>query len=366
LDSDEITENEQDEREHLTYKAAGVDVKKSDEMKRRMWATIRSTYTPQVYEPHPRGFAGMVLLDFPQTVFSHRYNKPLILLSTDGVGTKLKIAFKANVHNTVGIDLVAMNVNDTLVYGAEPIGFVDYFACGKLNPSVVEQVVAGIAEGCRQAGCPLLGGETAELPGFYKEGEYDLAGFVTAVVDKRKLIDGKRIEEGDLALGLLSSGIHSNGYSLARKVFFDTAKWKLDRYVEEFGCTLQEELLKPTIIYVKPVLSVVRAYKQHAVHAMAHITGGSFEAKIPRVIPKGYRVIIRKKSWEVPPVFRVIQKLGNIEESEMYRVFNMGIGYVMFIGARYLRRVQQLLKRKNIKSIVIGEVVHGEHGVEFV
>jgi len=201
LDSDEITENEQDEREHLTYKAAGVDVKKSDEMKRRMWATIRSTYTPQVYEPHPRGFAGMVLLDFPQTVFSHRYNKPLILLSTDGVGTKLKIAFKANVHNTVGIDLVAMNVNDTLVYGAEPIGFVDYFACGKLNPSVVEQVVAGIAEGCRQAGCPLLGGETAELPGFYKEGEYDLAGFVTAVVDKRKLIDGKRIEEGDLALG---------------------------------------------------------------------------------------------------------------------------------------------------------------------
>ncbi|MCX7704369.1 MAG: phosphoribosylformylglycinamidine cyclo-ligase, partial [Planctomycetota bacterium] len=276
-------ESEERKEEAVTYKAAGVDIEEADRMKQRIWATIRSTYTPQVYEPHPRGFAGMVALDFPQGVFSHRYNKPLILLATDGVGTKLKIAFKSGVHNTVGIDLVAMNVNDTLVYGAEPIGFVDYIGCGKLDTSVMEQVVAGVAEGCRQAGCPLLGGETAELPGFYREGEYDLAGFVAAVVEKKRLIDGKRVEEGDLVLGLPSSGLHSNGYSLARKVFFEIAKWRLDKYVEEFACTLQEELLRPTIIYVKPVLAVVRSYKQFAVHAMAHITGGGFKSKIPRV-----------------------------------------------------------------------------------
>lgn len=350
----------------LTYKDAGVDIDAADELVKRIRFIVRSTYTPRVYEPRFGGFAGMLTLDLPKGVLSRRYRNPLILLATDGVGTKLKIAFRTGIHSTVGIDLVAMCVNDILVYGAEPIAFLDYLACGRLDSRVIEEVITGIANGCRQAGSPLLGGETAELPGFYKKSEYDLAGFVVGAVEERRLIDGRYVEEGDIILGLLSSGLHSNGYSLVRKVFFEVAKWRLNRYIDEFGCTLAEELLRPTRIYVKPVLAVLNSYKQHAVRAMAHITGGGLIGNIPRVIPKGYKVLIRKNSWEVPPVFKLIQKIGSIDEKEMYRVFNMGIGFVMVIGERYRRRIRRILKRKNVETVIIGEVVRGDGGVELL
>jgi len=350
----------------LTYKSAGVDIDAADALVRNIRSLIRSTYTPRVFEPRFGGFAGMLTLDFPKGVLSRRYRNPLLLLATDGVGTKLKIAFKTGIHNTVGIDLVAMCVNDILVYGAEVIAFLDYFACGELDGGVAEQVISGIAEGCRRAGCPLIGGETAELPGFYRKGEYDLAGFAVGVVEKKRLIDGRYIEEGDILLGLRSSGLHSNGYSLVRKIFFDVAKWRLNRYIDELGCTLAEELLRPTRIYVKPVLAVLNSYKQRAVRAMAHITGGGLPGNIPRVIPKGFKAIIRKDSWDVPPIFGLIQELGGVAEEEMFRVFNMGIGFVMVIGYRYRRRIRRILKRKGIETVIIGEVVRGEGGVELV
>jgi phosphoribosylformylglycinamidine cyclo-ligase len=276
----------------------------------------------------------------------NKYKQPLLVSSTDGVGTKLKIAQAANIHNSVGIDLVAMNVNDILCCGAKPLFFLDYIACGKLNTKVLTDVVKGIAEGCIQADCALIGGETAEMPGMYKSDGYDLAGFVVGAVDKNKLINGSRIKYGDCLIGIESSGLHSNGFSLARKVF---SKSEIKKYAKE--------LLKPTRIYVKPVLSLIKDFD---IKGIAHITGGAYYEKIPRIIPKGLGIKIYKKSWKVPAIFKIIQKKGNVSEKEMFRTFNMGIGMVLITNEKDFMAIRNKLSDFGLKSWIIGEVVKGK------
>ena len=312
-------------------------------------------------------FGGLFSLDFDSAthrLFKRNYREPVLVSGTDGVGTKLNIAFATGVHNTVGIDLVAMSANDILVQGAEPLFFLDYVATGKVEPEVIESVVAGIAHGCRDAGCALLGGETAELPGFYKKGEYDLAGFAVGVVERRRIINGSQVEPGDVLVGIDSSGLHSNGYSLARAVF-DKAGWDYSRHVPEFGSTLGEEMLRPTRIYCRQVLSVVRSYQKRIVLAIAHITGGGLVENIPRVLPKGCSVVIDKGTWECPAVFEVIRDLGNVDEDEMYRVFNMGIGMVLIVPEYNAGVVIRKLRRQKLNSRVIGRVERGDGSVRF-
>jgi len=272
-----------------------------------------------------------------------KYKHPVLVSSTDGVGTKLKLAFLLNKHNTVGLDLVAMSVNDIITCGAEPLFFLDYFACGKLDPKIAAQVISGIAAGCKQANCTLIGGETAEMPGFYPAGEYDLAGFVVGVVDKSKIIDGSKIRPGDIVLGLPSSGPHSNGYSLIRKIFTDR---ELKKY--------QKELFAPTKIYVQEVLSAVRRLPS-AIKGIAHITGGGFLDNIPRILPAHCQVVIQEGNWKIPPVFVVMQEKGKVPFKEMYRTFNMGIGLVLIVAEKDVPRVSALLKG----SIIIGQVTKG-------
>jgi phosphoribosylformylglycinamidine cyclo-ligase len=317
----------------ITYKKAGVDIDAGDALVDRI----------KKMSPLVGGFAGMVPLP-------KGYDEPMIVGCTDGVGTKLKIAFLADKHDTVGIDLVAMNVNDLLCCGAKPLYFLDYFACGKLNVGVASKVIKGIVEGCRQSNCVLLGGETAEMPGFYKKGEYDLAGFATGVVEKRDLIDGRHVKEGDIVLGLPSSGPHSNGYSLIRALFSDKelkARWK--------------EFLAPTIIYVRQIQPLIKPGNT-PLKAMAHITGGGFLENIPRVIPKGLRVRIVRRSWPIPPVFQEIQQRAKLDETEMFRTFNMGIGLVMVVSPKDIARVQKQLK----PLYYLGTVEKGPEGVRFV
>ncbi len=293
------------------------------------------------------GFAGLFEVD------RRRYRRPVIVTSTDGVGTKLRIAFMADVHDTVGIDLVAMNVNDVVVTGAEPVAFLDYLATSQLRLDTAGAIIKGIVSGCRQAGCTLLGGETAELPGFYKAGEYDLAGFVVGVAEKGRLMNGADVRQGDVLIGIGSSGLHSNGYSLARHVLLEKRKMKLDAYIDELGCTLGEELLRPTIIYVK----VVRALAgQGLIKAAAHITGGGITENLPRVFPKGYRAVIETGSWSIPPVFDLIRGLGRIEETEMLRTFNSGLGMIMVVDRNKVPRAMDTIKSMHHKAYVIGEI----------
>jgi phosphoribosylformylglycinamidine cyclo-ligase len=350
----------------LTYKEAGVDIDAGNEVVRRIKAMVESTYTPRVLKSHG-AFAGMFSLDYDKRkhgLFKRNYREPILVSGTDGVGTKLKIAFATGIHNTIGIDLVAMCVNDVLVQGAESLFFLDYVGTGRVEPDVIATVIEGIAHGCRDAGCALLGGETAELPGFYQPGEYDLAGFAVGVVERERIIDGSHVEPGDKVVGIDSSGIHSNGYSLVRAVF-KKAGWDYSRYVPEFGCTLGEELLRPTQIYCRQVLSVIRSYQYRIVLAIAHITGGGLVENIPRVLPKGCSIVIDKRTWRRPPVFEVMQKLGDIDEAEMYRVFNMGIGMVLVVPEYNAGVVIRKLKKQGLKSRVIGEVVRGDGSVRF-
>ncbi len=309
-----------------TYKQAGVNI------------DIGNLFVKKIKEIAPviGGFSGLYPLD----------KKHYLSASSDGVGTKLKLAFLLNKHDTVGIDLVAMNVNDVITCGAKPLFFLDYFACSKLDLRVAEQIIKGINEGCRQASCILLGGETAEMPGFYHQGEYDLAGFTVGLVDKNKVIDGRKIKPGDLIIGLPSSGPHSNGFSLIRKVFSE-------KELIKYG----KELLTPTKIYVKEVLSAI-SHQPSAISGIVHITGGGFYDNIPRVLPKNCQAVIDKKSWQVPEIFRIVQDKGKIPEKEMFRVFNMGIGMVVVVDKFKSSKVQKLLK----KSVVIGEIVSGKHG----
>jgi phosphoribosylformylglycinamidine cyclo-ligase len=291
-----------------------------------------------------------------------RYRHPVLVSSTDGVGTKLKIALMMNRHDTVGVDLVAMGVNDILTQGAEPLFFLDYFVCGKLNVDVAETVVSGIAEGCRQAGCALIGGETAEHPGDFFDSEYDLAGFVVGVVEKGNIPDPKEVVPGDVLVGIPSSGLHSNGYSLARKVLFGRGRMKIGRRVPELGRTLGEELLEPTRIYTR----VLRAlFSLHSIKGVAHITGGGIPGNLPRILPEGRRAWIDRRAWKVPPIFDLIRKVGRISANEMDQTFNNGLGMILVVGKKALDGVARSLTKMGEPYYVIGEMRKGRRGVDF-
>lgn len=337
-----------------SYARAGVDIDAGNEAVERIKRHVATTVCPGVVGGIG-GFAGLFQLDLK------RFSEPVLVSGCDGVGTKLKVAFALGRHDTIGIDAVAMCVNDILVQGAEPLFFLDYLAVGKLMPEQVEQVVAGVAAGCRTAGCALLGGETAEMPGFYPPGEYDLAGFAVGAVERSRLVDGSGIRPGDVVLGLASSGLHSNGFSLARRVLLEEAGLSLGEYLPELGCTLGEEMLRPTRIYVRPVLDLLQKVK---VKGMAHITGGGLLENIPRVLPPGTRVRLKAGAWPVPPIFSLIKVKGNVAEAEMLRTFNLGIGYVLIVAPENEERALELLAALGEKAWTIGTVVAGEPGVE--
>lgn len=339
----------------LTYKDSGVDITAGNKAVELIKKHVKTTFRPEVMGGLG-GFGGLFALN------ASKYKKPVLVSGTDGVGTKLMIAFKTGRHDTIGIDAVAMCVNDVLVQGAEPLFFLDYLAVGKLAPEKVADIVKGISEGCRQAGCALIGGETAEMPGFYKENEYDVAGFTVGVVDRDKIIDGAKIKKGDAIIGMPSSGLHSNGYSLARKVLLEVGGLKLDSYVEELGRTLGEELLEPTVIYSRHILPLIENYE---VRGMAHITGGGLTENIPRILPDDLNAVLYPETWSVKPVFKLIQKIGNINEQEMYRTFNMGIGMVVIVPSEQANDVIAQISSVGEKALLIGRVDNGSKEVEY-
>lgn len=332
------------------YKQAGVNIEAGYEAVSRMKKHVEKTVRPGVVGGLG-GFGGLFDLS------SLQYEEPVLVSGTDGVGTKLMVAFMADRHDTIGIDAVAMCVNDIVVQGAEPLYFLDYLACGKAEPAKIEAIVKGVADGCEQAGCALIGGETAEMPGMYNENEYDIAGFAVGACEKRDLITGKNIEPGDILIGLASSGIHSNGYSLVRKIFFEQNNLSVDDYIEELGCTVGEELLRPTKIYVKPIL---KALKQFPVKGMAHITGGGFIENIPRMLPEGLGALIIKGSWEIPPVFTYMEKIGKLKREEMYNIFNMGIGMVIAVSPAIASEVIEFFNGEGETAEKIGVVTNDE------
>lgn len=338
----------------LTYKAAGVDVEAGYKAVKLMKEHTKRTAIPGVLGGLG-SFGGFFKLDREQ------YNNPILVSGTDGVGTKLQIAFMTGKHDTIGIDCVAMCVNDIACHGAKPLFFLDYIGTGKLEPEIASDIVKGICDGCVEAGCALIGGETAEMPGFYKDGEYDLAGFAVGVVDETDIINGTKISEGDSIIGLASSGIHSNGYSLVRKLFFEVNNFNEATRFEELDCTLGEELLRPTRIYVKTVHKLI---EKHSIKGIAHITGGGFIENIPRTLPAGLKAKVELGSWEIPPIFSLMQKLGNIEEREMFNTFNMGIGLVLVVKKSDVSAVLDTLKDTGEKAYLIGSVAKGEGGIE--
>lgn len=353
-------------KKKLTYRDSGVDIDAGNKLASEYVRLMQSTFTPQVVR-NDGGFGGLYSLKGVQGLFARSMTDPILVSGTDGVGTKLKLAFMMDKHDTVGIDLVAMSVNDVLVQGAEPLFFLDYVATGAVDKSVLLDVVKGVAEGCRQSGCALLGGETAELPGFYQEGEYDLAGFAVGIVERKRLIDGSAVEEGDVILGLPSSGLHSNGFSLARKAVLEVGGYNVTDHVDELGCTVGEAMIKPTRIYVQPVLDVIRAYrKKKPVHALAHITGGGVVENLPRVLPKNMDAEVKLGSWPVPPIFDLIQRSGDIEDDEMRRVFNMGLGMVMVVSDVSAGMILRRLKRADCPGCEIGRIVKGSGQVKLV
>ncbi|MFT3915636.1 MAG: phosphoribosylformylglycinamidine cyclo-ligase [Anaeromyxobacteraceae bacterium] len=332
----------------LTYRDAGVDIDEGDRLVDLIKPLARPTMRPEVLAGIG-GFGGLFALD------TKKYREPVLVSGTDGVGTKLKVAFDANRHDTVGIDLVAMCVNDVAVVGAEPLFFLDYFATGKLSAEQAAQVVKGIAEGCRQAGCALIGGETAELPGFYAPGEYDLAGFSVGVVERSRIVDGKRVAVGNLAIGIASTGLHSNGYSLARKVL---ERRKLDERLDVLdGRSLAEAFLEPTRIYAKDVAALLAAVP---VRSFAHITGGGLPGNAPRNLPDGFKAVLEEKRWDRPPIFDVVQRELDVPWDDMYRTFNMGLGLVAFVAPGDERAAHAALSARGLASWTVGEIVKGE------
>ncbi len=351
-------------RNGFSYKDAGVDIEIKGQFTEDIYSKMQTTFNPRVIE-NPGGFAGLFALNSR----SKRYRQPVLVSSTDGVGTKLKIAFMMNKHDTIGIDLVAMCVNDILVLGAEPLFLLDYLASSKIVPEVLHSVLDGIVEGCRQAGCTLIGGETPEMPGFYHEGEYDIAGFVVGIAEKDRIINGKKIKPGDIVIGLNSSGMHSNGFSLVRKVLFDNVKIKPAQKLIKYGLdtTLGNELLRPTRIYVKPILRILDKYKtSNIIKGMAHITGGGLLENIPRILPDGCAVKLERAKWHTPKIFNIIQDLGNIKDEEMFHVFNMGIGMVLIVSRLNVEKVLRSLESLKEPGSVIGEVVKGDRIVHIV
>lgn len=340
----------------MTYAKAGVDIRAGDEFVRRIAPIALKTKVPGVLA----GIGGFSALF---ELRRREYGEPVLVASTDGVGTKLKVACLMNRHDTVGIDLVAMSVNDILTQGAEPLFFLDYFACGKLDVDIAEAVVRGIAEGCRQAGCVLIGGETAEHPGDFPKGEYDLAGFVVGVIEKRKMLRPSAIVPGDVLIALPSSGLHSNGYSLARKVLLDMGRMRVRQRVAELGRSLGEELLEPTRIYAKVSPSL---FHEHGIKGAAHITGGGIPGNLPRILPPGRRARVVRGSWPIPPVFDLIQRTGRIAREEMDRTFNNGVGMILVVGKADVEGVTRELAMNGEKHYLIGEVKKGVRGVSFI
>ena len=335
-----------------SYKAAGVDVTAGYKGVELMKKAVQATYTNAVISDIG-GFGGLYE---PQI---KEMEEPILVSGTDGVGTKLKLAFLMDKHDTIGEDCVAMCVNDVICTGASPMFFLDYMALGKNIPEKVATIVAGVAEGCKKANCSLIGGETAEMPGFYPVDEYDLAGFCVGIVDKKKIINNKTIEIGDKVIGLKSSGVHSNGFSLVRKVF-DVNKENLNEYVESLGCTVGEALLKPTKIYVKPILKLIEQVK---VKGISHITGGGFYENMPRMLRDGVALKINKNSYEIPPIFKLIAERGNIPERDMYNTFNMGIGMAVIVPENEVEKSLEILKQAGEEAYLIGEVVEGNREV---
>ncbi|MBD3427239.1 MAG: phosphoribosylformylglycinamidine cyclo-ligase [Candidatus Omnitrophica bacterium] len=327
----------------LTYKRSGVDIDRANRLVGTIGKMVNSTQVPGCMGS-VGGFAG--LFDPKKTGIKN----PVLVSSTDGVGTKLKVAQLAGVHSTIGIDLVAMCVNDVICMGARPLFFLDYFSTGKLQDRQLADIIRGVVKGCREAGCALLGGETAEMPGVYPKGEYDLAGFCVGAVDRKKIIDGKRIKPGNVVLGIASSGFHSNGYSLVRKAF---NKAQLRKHARM--------LLKPTTIYVKPVLELVR---RSSVNGIVHITGGGFYDNIPRVLPEGAKAVIDRGSWKAPRVYDLLRDNADIPEKELYRTFNMGIGMTLILSQKEVAKAQRLIKKHGLKSWIIGDIVKGDREVE--
>ncbi|MDK2820786.1 MAG: phosphoribosylformylglycinamidine cyclo-ligase [Clostridia bacterium] len=340
-------------KEGITYADAGVNISAGNQAVELMKQHVKSTFRPGVLGDLG-GFGGLFALG--------QYREPLLVAGTDGVGTKLKIAFNMDKHDTIGIDAVAMCVNDILVQGAEPLFFLDYLAVGKMIPQRVEQIVAGVAAGCRQAGCALIGGETAELPGFYKDNEYDLAGFAVGVVERDKLLDGSKVKTGQVVLGLASSGLHSNGFSLVRKVLLDNEGYDLSQELPELEGTLGEELLKPTRIYVSSLLPLIN---EGLIKGLSHITGGGLIENPPRILPPECNLKIYRDKWQIPSVFRLIQEKGKISEFEMYRTFNMGLGMLAIVDPQDVDEVLAKLKTTEENVYIVGEVIPGKGQVEF-
>jgi len=333
-----------------SYKDAGVDISLANQIVKEIKPLISKTSIPGVLGGIGE-FGGLFSLA------EQKYKEPVLVSGTDGVGTKLKLAFTLNKHDTIGIDLVAMSVNDIITCGAKPLFFLDYISIGKLSEKVVVEIVKGVTEGCKMAGCALLGGETAEMPGFYSEGEYDLAGFAVGVVEKSQIIDGKKIKEGDAVIGIASNGLHSNGFSLVRKVLFESKKYKISDKIPSFEKSLGEELLKPTRIYVSPILHLLEKYK---ILGIAHITGGGIVENIPRILPEEVSIRIDQESWSTPSIFTFIQEEGEISDGEMYRTFNMGIGMVLIVSSNDASKVIDELKMAEYNSYLIGKVIKRE------
>jgi len=335
----------------ISYKDAGVDIDAANAATARIKKLARATFNEHVLS-EIGSFGGMFSANFTDA------RDPVLVASCDGVGTKLKVAFAAGIHNTVGYDLVAHCVNDILVQGARPLFFLDYIATGKLEPEIVAQIIEGMARGCREADCALLGGETAEMPGFYADGEYDVAGFIVGIVDRSRVINGTRITAGDVVLGLPSAGLHTNGYSLARKLLFETAGYQIDTHVAELGCTVGEELLKPHKSYLLPLARLIE--HQGVIKGLAHITGGGLLENIPRILPSNVDVALKEGSWPALPVFDLLQKIGQVPREEMLRTFNLGLGMVIITSPEYVEMVKDQVRQAGEKHYLIGEVVDGE------
>jgi phosphoribosylformylglycinamidine cyclo-ligase len=340
----------------MTYKDAGVDIEAGNRFVDMIKPLVKATSRPEVLAGIG-GFGGLFSLN------KEKYKSPVLVSSTDGVGTKLKLAFQLDCHNTVGIDLVAMCVNDIIVQGAEPLFFLDYLGTGMLAPEKAAEIVAGIAEGCRQAGCALIGGETAEMPGFYSDGEYDLAGFTVGVVDRNEIIDGSSIQVGEVMIGLASNGLHSNGYSLARRIVDERLQGDLDAVLPELGEPLGEALLRPTRIYVKSILNLLRDFK---IQGMAHITGGGLLENVPRILPRHCKAVIHKDAWPKLPLFEILREAGNLEEKELYRTFNYGIGMVLVVPQDSTDDILSRLRGLNEQAYVIGEIAACDENSEQV
>jgi phosphoribosylformylglycinamidine cyclo-ligase len=339
----------------VTYADAGVDIDRANRTKKRIKYLAHKTFTRSVLS-EIGGFGGLFAVD------KAKWIDPILVSSVDGVGTKLKIAFEMDVHHTIGADLVNHCVNDIAVQGATPLFFMDYLASGRIEPEITEKVIEGLAEACKHNGCALIGGETAEMPGFYPDGEYDLAGFIVGAVERERIITGKTVEVGDVILGLASNGLHTNGYALARKLLFEVGKYTLDSYVNELKGKVGNELLRTHKSYWPAIKRLVDG---ECVSAMAHITGGGITENLPRVLPRGVAAVIEMGSWQVPPIFEHLQQLGNVPQDEMLRTFNMGLGMLLVVPSKKFKKAQTVLERAGEKAFTVGRIVKGDRKVMY-